>query len=76
MNAIAKISKQKYLSLLTIATILVTISPIAIAQQSAKKTDSDYLNQILPEARRIQQEYGVPFDLTLAIARQESGNGD
>jgi flagellum-specific peptidoglycan hydrolase FlgJ len=76
MNTIAKISKQKYLSLLTIATILVTISPVAIAQQSAKKTDSDYLNQILPEARRIQQEYGIPLDLTLAIARQESGNGD
>lgn len=76
MNTIAKIFQQKYLCLLTIATILVTIPTAAIAQQSAKKTDSDYLNKILPEARRIQQEYGVPLDLTLAIARQESGNGD
>ena len=45
-------------------------------QQSAKKTDSDYINQLLPQARRIQKEYGVPLDITLAIARQESGNGD
>ena len=30
----------------------------------------------MPEARRIEKEYGIPLDMTLAIARQESGNGD
>lgn len=63
-------------NLLTTATIIMTITPRAIAQQKAPKTDSDYVNQILPEAQRIQKEYGIPLDLTIAIARQESGNGD
>ena len=40
----------------------------AISQQSAKKNDSEYINQLLPEARRIRKEYGIPLDLTLAIA--------
>lgn len=71
---ILKLFKAKYLNLLVIATILITTP--AIAQQSAKKTDNEYVNLILPEARRIEQEYGIPIDLTIAIARQESGNGD
>ena len=71
-------SKRKYLNLLSVATtlILVTTSFMAIAQQPDKKTDSKYINKLLPEARRIQQEHGIPLDLTLAIARLESGNGD
>ena len=46
------------------------------AKKKPKKTSSKYINSILPESRRIQREYGIPLDLTLAIARQESGNGD
>ena len=61
---------------LFLVTILTTISSAASAQEAAKKTDSKYINKILSESRRIQQEYGIPLDLTLAIARQESGNGD
>ena len=45
-------------------------------KNKAKKTSSKYINSILSESQRIQQEYGIPLDLTLAIARQESGNGD
>ena len=45
------------------------------AQQDAKTTDSEYVNNLLPEARRIQKIYGIPIDLTIAIARHESGNG-
>lgn len=73
-----KLPKAKYLNLLAITTtfILITGSPIAIAQQPDKKTDSEYINRLLPEAQRIQQEYGVPLDITLAIARLESGNGE
>ena len=55
---------------------LTAISSAAIAQEPAKKTDSEYVNQLLPQAQRIKQEYGVPLDITIAIARQESGNGD
>ena len=69
-------SKWKYLNLLAIITTLITITPVSIAQQPDKKTDSEYINKLLPEARRIQREYGIPLDLTLAIARLESGNGD
>ena len=73
---LAKLLK-KYSSLLFVATTLITIAPMAIAQQtSTKKTDSEYVNSLLPEAQRIQKEYGIPLDLTIAIARQESGNGD
>lgn len=46
------------------------------SQKESKKTSSEYINSLLPEARRIEKEYGIPLDLTLAIARQESGNGD
>ena len=60
---------------LLVALFSALILPVT-AQQSAKKTDSDYINSILPQARRIEKEYGIPIDLTLAIARQESGNGD
>lgn len=67
--------KQQWFNLLAIACIVGTNS-VAIAQQSQPKTDSEYVNSILPEAQRIQQEYGIPLDITLAIARQESGNGD
>ena len=60
---------------LLVALFTALILPVT-AQQSDKKTDSDYINSILPQARRIEKEYGIPLDLTLAIARQESGNGD
>ena len=66
---------QPKLSLL-ISLLLATIAPSVFAQQPAKKTDSEYINSILPQAKRINKEYGIPLDLTLAIARQESGNGD
>lgn len=46
------------------------------ATNTTKKTSDEYINTLLPEASRIQKEYGIPLDLTLAIARQESGNGD
>ena len=39
------------------------------------ETDRPYLNKLLPEARRIQQEHGIPIDLTMAIAIQETGWG-
>lgn len=45
-------------------------------QKKIKKTSSEYVNLLLPEARRIEKEYGIPIDLTIAIAREESGNGD
>ena len=45
-------------------------------EKKIKKTSSEYVNLLLPEARRIEKEYGIPLDLTIAIARQESGNGD
>ena len=64
------------LCLLTVSVLLVTITPSVFAQQPAKKTDSEYINSLLPQAKRIKKEYGVPLDITLAIARQESGNGD
>ena len=48
----------------------------AAQQASDKKTDSEYVNNLLPEARRIQKKYGIPIDLTIAIARHESGNGE
>lgn len=74
---ISKLFNRGYINLLIIAAILMTASQDAIAQQtSTKKTDSDYVNSLLPEAQRIKKEYGVPLDLTIAIARQESGNGD
>ena len=90
MKIFSKLLKQKYISLLIIGTIAIAVSPIAVAQQkpakktntnaaqqhSAKKTDSEYVNNLLPEARRIQKKYGIPIDLTIAIARQESGNGE
>jgi len=67
---------QSKLNLLAIPLMLATIAPFVFAQQPAKKTDSEYINRILPQSRRIAKEYGIPLDLTLAIARQESGNGD
>ena len=74
MTAISN-SINRTLNLLAIAVASVTICSTAIAQQP-KKTDSDYVNTLLPEAQRIKREYGIPLDLTIAIARQESGNGD
>ena len=74
---ISKLFNRRYINLLIIAAISMTAARGAIAQPaSAKKTDSDYINKLLPEAQRIEKEYGIPLDLTLAIARQESGNGD
>ncbi|MGF1590225.1 MAG: glucosaminidase domain-containing protein [Pleurocapsa sp.] len=72
----SKLFNWQYLSWLAIASISITITPVAIAQATPQKTDSEYVNSLLPEARRIQKEYGIPLDLTLAIARHESGNGD
>ena len=79
MTVISRISKPRHWQVLSIATILTALTTVfasASAQQPAKKTDSAYVNKILPQARRIQKEYGIPLDLTIAIARQESGNGD
>ena len=45
-------------------------------EKKVKKTSSKYINSLLPEATRIKEEYGIPLDITLAIAREESGNGD
>ena len=45
-------------------------------EKKIKKTSSEYVNLLLPEARRIEKEYNIPLDLTIAIAREESGNGD
>ncbi len=42
---------------------------------SVKKTSDAYINRLLPEAKRIRRQYGVPVDLTLAIAIQETGYG-
>ena len=71
MRLVSKLFNQ-----LAIFTILIAVTPMAIADRVSKKTASKYLNSILPEAERIQKEYGIPLDLTLAIARQESGNGE
>lgn len=76
MMVISKLLNGKYLNLLVVVTTLITVSSSTIAQEPAKKTDSEYINQLLPEAQRIQQEHGIPLDITLAIARLESGNGD
>jgi flagellum-specific peptidoglycan hydrolase FlgJ len=42
---------------------------------SVKNTSDAYINRLLPEAKRIRRKYGVPVDLTLAIAIQETGYG-
>ena len=72
---ILKLFKQPHWNLLVIVA-LVSAAILPVKAQPAKKTDSEYINSILPQARRIEKEYGIPLDLTLAIARQESGNGD
>ena len=72
---ILKILKQPHLNLLVIVALFSAVI-LPVNAQPAKKTDSEYINSILPQARRIEKEYGIPLDLTLAIARQESGNGD
>ena len=78
MMVIGKLFNCDYFIIFTLTTILTTsISGVALAQQTfSKKTDSKYVNSLLPEAQRIKQEYGIPLDITIAIARQESGNGD
>ena len=65
----------QYFKLLTVVSLLFTAWP-ATAQNQNAKTDSDYVNTLLPEAQRIEKEYGIPLDMTIAIARQESGNGE
>lgn len=45
-------------------------------EQSAPKTDRPYINQLLPEAQRIQQEFGIPVATTIAIAIHETGWGE
>ena len=42
---------------------------------SVKKTSDSYINRLLPQAKRIRRQYGIPVDLTLAIAIQETGYG-
>ena len=68
--------KPRYLNLLVVIALFSAVILPVNAQKSGKETDSEYINSILPQARRIEQEHGIPIDLTLAIARQESGNGD
>ena len=76
---ISKLFNYNYL-ILAIFSISTAISSSVLASseiaQSDKKTDSEYINSILSEAQRIEQEHGIPLDLTLAIARLESGNGE
>lgn len=74
MTLISKLFHQQFAYLLTVASLLIT--PVAIAEPGAKPTDSEYVNSLLPQAQRIQREYGIPLDITIAIARQESGNGE
>jgi flagellum-specific peptidoglycan hydrolase FlgJ len=38
-------------------------------------TADAYINRLLPEVKRIRRQYGIPMDLTLAIAIQETGYG-
>ena len=47
----------------------------AATAKSTPETDRPYLNQLLPEAQRIRQEYGIPLETTLAIAVHETGWG-
>lgn len=47
----------------------------ASSAQSAAQTDRPYINRLLPGARRIQSEYDIPMDTTIAIAIQETGWG-
>ncbi|MBE9045498.1 hypothetical protein IQ255_13990 [Pleurocapsales cyanobacterium LEGE 10410] len=56
------------------STLLTTsFSGAALAQPTvSKKTDSKYINSLLPEARRIKREYGIPLDITIAIAQARS----
>ena len=71
---IDKLFNYQYFKLLTVVSLLFTALP-AIAQQQPE-TSSNYVNSLLPEAQRIKKEYDIPLDLTIAIARQESGNGE
>lgn len=75
--AIGKLFNRDYFVTFTLTTILATsISSLASASAASKKTNSEYVNILLPEAQRIKREYGIPLDITIAIARQESGNGE
>ena len=49
--------------------------PSAKTEQSTPKTDKPYINSLLPEAQRIEQEYGIPVATTVAIAIHETGWG-
>ena len=77
MTAISNLINRT-LDILAITVASVTISSTAIGSiggrsaiaQQPKKTNSDYVNTLLPEAQRIKREYGIPLDLTIAIARQ------
>lgn len=50
-------------------------TPTSSAEPAIARTKDPYINRLLPEAHRIRQEYGVPVDLTLAIAIHETGYG-
>ncbi len=68
---------MKYFNWSIVIIVAIAIVTVALARPAkTKKTSSQYINRLLPEAQRIQKEYGIPIDITLAIARQESGNGD
>ena len=75
MKALIYKFNYQYFKLLTVVGLLFTALPTT-AQNQKPKTDSDYVNTLLPEAQRIEKEYGIPLDMTIAIARQESGNGE
>ena len=45
------------------------------AEQAITRTADPYINRLLPEAKRIRKKYGIPLDLTLAIAAHETGYG-
>lgn len=45
------------------------------ANPTVTQTSDPYINRLLPQAKRIRQEYGIPLDLTLSIAIHETGYG-
>ena len=47
----------------------------ASSSSPISKTDNPYINRLLPEAQRLQAEYGIPVDVTIAIAIHETGWG-
>jgi len=50
-------------------------APAAKAEPVITRTKDPYINRLLPQANRIRRKYGIPVDLTLAIAIHETGYG-